>query len=82
MNKDEIISILAERTRNKKAVVREVIEEFMNVVVEGALRDGSTRFGKHIFKKKINAPRLARNPHTGEQVQGGEKTRVAYSLII
>jgi DNA-binding protein HU-beta len=71
MGKADLVSKIADATDFKKKGIEEVLNEFMMIVREDVLENGVELrlrdFGT--FRKKVTAPRTARNPKTGEALK-------------
>lgn len=69
MNKGELIDAVARNTGESKATTEKVINETLDVIVNGVVASGKvaiTGFGT--FEARDRAARTARNPQTGEEI--------------
>ncbi len=81
VTKKELIDRIADKTGNKRVVVKRVIQGFLDEIIE-ELADGNRLefrdFG--VFESKIRAARRAQNPKTLEQVDVPEKRTVKFKV--
>jgi integration host factor subunit beta len=81
ITKKELIDRIAERTGNKRVVVKRVIQNFLDEVI-GELSQGNRLefrdFG--VFEVKERAPRIAQNPKTMEKVKVPAKATVKFKV--
>ena len=79
MNKQDLISAIAEQTTLTKEVSKNVIEAIVSTISE-ALKNGEkvqlTGFGS--WETKVREARKGRNPKTGEEIQIDQKTVVKF----
>ena len=69
MNKVELVSIVAEKTGSTKKVVDEVINEFMDAIVNTLANDEKVVLsGFGTFEVRVRAERTGRNPRNGELI--------------
>jgi DNA-binding protein HU-beta len=69
VNKGELIDAVARNTGESKATTEKVINETLDVIVNGVVASGKvaiTGFGT--FEARDRAARTARNPQTGEEI--------------
>lgn len=75
MNKTEIIEKIAKKNNLKKAEVANIVDEFINEIVN-SVTDGNSveiaKFGK--FYPSVRKARLGRDFYTGEKISIEEKT--------
>ena len=70
MNKAELIERLTERLGTDRKVATAAVEGFVDLVVRSVHKGESvTITGFGVFEKRKRAPRVARNPRTGETVK-------------
>ena len=70
MNKAELIERLTERLGTDRKTATAAVEGFVDLVVRAVHNDESvTITGFGVFEKRERAPRVARNPRTGETVK-------------
>lgn len=70
MNKAELIERLTERLETDRRTATNAVEEFIDLVVRAVNKGESvTITGFGVFEKRKRAPRVARNPRTGETVK-------------
>ncbi|MFH1419767.1 MAG: HU family DNA-binding protein [Planctomycetota bacterium] len=81
VTKKELIDRIADRTGNKRVVVKRVIQHFLDEIM-GELGKGNRLefrdFG--VFESKVRAARIAQNPKTLERVQVPEKRTVKFKI--
>lgn len=81
ITKKELIDRIAERTGNKRVVVKRIIQNFLDEVI-GELSQGNRLefrdFG--VFEVKARAPRIAQNPKTMEKVKVPAKATVKFKV--
>lgn len=80
MNKQEIVEKLSKEFPYSKAEL-ERINDFIFDSIKEAVGNGDkvSIAGFGIFNKKVSAPRLARNPKTGEKVKVPATSKVKFS---
>lgn len=75
MNKKELIDRLCLETGYRKAVVELVVEKLFSCVSRHLATGGKVQISSFgTFKAVKRAPRIGRNPHTGESVPIPERT--------
>lgn len=81
ITKKELIDRIAERTGNKRVVVKRIVQNFLDEVI-GELAVGNRLefrdFG--VFEVKERAPRIAQNPKTMEKVKVPAKATVKFKV--
>jgi integration host factor subunit beta len=81
VTKKELIDRIADKTGNKRVVVKRIIQGFLDDIIR-ELGDGNRLefrdFG--VFECKIRAARVAQNPKTLERVQVPEKRTVKFKV--
>ncbi|MFQ5654258.1 MAG: HU family DNA-binding protein [Planctomycetota bacterium] len=79
ITKRDLVQLIAEKTNVQQQKAKEVIQTFLDEIV-GELAKGNRLefrdFG--VFEPKAKAPRLARNPRTGEKIHVPEKITVKF----
>jgi integration host factor subunit beta len=81
VTKKELIDRIADRTGNKRVVVKRVIQSFLDEIMDelgGGNRLEFRDFG--VFESKIRAARIAQNPKTLERVEVPEKRTVKFKI--
>ncbi|BAI81848.1 DNA-binding protein HU (plasmid) [Deferribacter desulfuricans SSM1] len=70
MKKEEIIALLVERTNMRKKDVKELLNAFEEIVLEGVKEGKKVPLGAlGYFKKVERSARTGHNPKTGEKIQ-------------
>lgn len=79
MNKQELVSAMAEETQLTKKDVESVLNSFVNVV-SNALekKDNVQLIGFGTFETRERAARTGRNPQTGEELNIAASTTAAF----
>ncbi len=81
VTKKELIDRIADKTGNKRVVVKRIIQGFLDEIIE-ELGDGNRLefrdFG--VFESKVRAARVAQNPKTLERVHVPEKRTVKFKV--
>lgn len=79
MNKTQLITALARRSGLGHGDVRRVIDALFDEVIPEELEAGRSVAirGFGTFEARLRAPRLARNPSTGEAIQVPARTQFA-----
>ena len=78
MTKKDIAAVLSNEYSLSKKDAETVVLLVLDTAISGAMEDGRTQCGKHIFTKKTRACRTGRNPKTGESIAIPERTMVVY----
>lgn len=81
VTKKELIDRIADRTGNKRVVVKRVIQTFLDEIIDelgGGNRLEFRDFG--VFECKVRAARIAQNPKTLERVEVPEKRTVKFKI--
>ncbi|MCH9023295.1 MAG: integration host factor subunit beta, partial [Planctomycetes bacterium] len=69
ITKKQLIDRIAERTNNKRIVVKRIIQSFLDDVIEELGNDNRLEFRDFgVFEAKRRAARVAQNPKTLERV--------------
>ena len=70
MRRDQLIRQIANKTGERFAVVRAVLDAFQDVTAESLARGEQVSLhGFGSFEIKSRSPRIGRNPHTGEAIE-------------
>ena len=81
ITKKEIIDRIAENTDTKRAVVKPVVQSFLDEIIEELAKNNRLEFRDFgVFETKIRAARKAQNPKTMEQVQVPAKRNVKFKM--
>ena len=79
VTKKELVDHIADKTKTKRIIVKQIIQEFLNGVI-GELGDGNRLefrdFG--VFEVKRRAARIAQNPKTLQRVNVPPKRTVKF----
>lgn len=81
MTKPELLTALATKSELSKNEVSLVLDALVEIISEEVFLKGDQVSipGLGVFKQKESAPRNGINPKTGESIQIGAKTKVAFS---
>jgi integration host factor subunit beta len=81
ITKKEIIDRIAENTNTRRAVVKPVIQHFLDEIVNELTKNNRLEFRDFgVFETKIRAARRAQNPKTMERVQVPAKRNVKFKM--
>ncbi len=81
ITKKELIDRIAERTNNKRVVVKRIIQAFLDDIVEELGQDNRLEFRDFgVFECKSRAARVAQNPKTLERVKVPPKRTVKFKV--
>jgi integration host factor subunit beta len=81
VTKKELIDRIADRTGNKRVVVKRIIQGFLDEIVDELGQGNRLEFRDFgVFESKIRAPRVAQNPKTLERVEVPEKRTVKFKI--
>ena len=81
ITKKEIIDRIAENTNTKRAVVKPVIQSFLDEIIDELAKNNRLEFRDFgVFETKIRAARKAQNPKTMEQVRVPAKRNVKFKM--
>jgi len=70
VTKKEVIDRIAENTNTRRAVVKPVVQSFLDEIIDELAKNNRLEFRDFgVFETKIRAARKAQNPKTMEQVQ-------------
>ena len=81
VTKKELIDRIADKTGNKRVVVKRIIQSFLDDIVSELGEGNRLEFRDFgVFECKIRAARVAQNPKTLERVQVPEKRTVKFKV--
>ncbi|MGB2862221.1 MAG: HU family DNA-binding protein [Sedimentisphaerales bacterium] len=81
ITKKEVIDRIAESTNTKRAVVKPVIQSFLDEIIDELAKNNRLEFRDFgVFETKIRAARKAQNPKTMEQVRVPAKRNVKFKM--
>jgi integration host factor subunit beta len=81
VSKKEIVKNIADKTQVKQLVVKNIVQNFLNEIVNELGKGNRLEFrGFGIFEVKERSPRTAQNPKTLEKVQVGAKRTVKFRM--
>jgi len=81
ITKKEVIDRIAENTNTRRAVVKPVIQSFLDEIIEELAKNNRLEFRDFgVFETKIRAARRAQNPKTMERVQVPAKRNVKFKM--
>jgi integration host factor subunit beta len=81
VTKKELIDRIADRTGNKRVVVKRIIQTFLDEIMDELGNDNRLEFRDFgVFETKIRAARRAQNPKTMERVEVPEKRTVKFKV--
>lgn len=81
ITKKELIDRIAETTGTKRAVVRTILQTFLDAIVEELGNGNRLEFRDFgVFESRLRAPRIAQNPKTLEQVTVPSKRTVKFKI--
>ena len=81
ITKKDVIDRIAENTNSKRAVVKPVIQSFLDEIIDELAKNNRLEFRDFgVFETKIRAARKAQNPKTMEQVQVPAKRNVKFKM--
>jgi integration host factor subunit beta len=81
ITKKEIIDRIAENTNTRRAVVKPVIQHFLDEIVNELTKNNRLEFRDFgVFETKKRAARRAQNPKTMERVQVPAKRNVKFKM--
>jgi len=81
ITKKELIDRIAEKTVNKRVVVKKIIQLFLDEIVDELSRGNRLEFRDFgVFESKIRQARTAQNPKTLERVEVPEKRTVKFKV--
>ena len=81
ITKKEVIDRIAENTNTKRAVVKPVVQSFLDEIIDELAKANRLEFRDFgVFETKIRAARKAQNPKTLEQVRVPPKRNVKFKM--
>ncbi len=81
VTKKELVDRIAEQTRQKRVKVKQVVQLFLDEVVEELGRGNRLEFREFgVFQTKLRAARVAQNPKTLERVHVPPKRTVKFKV--
>ena len=79
VTKKEIVDRIAERTKTRHVLVKEVVQSFLDEVIAELARGNRLEFRDFgVFEARVRAARMAQNPKTLERVHVPEKRTVRF----
>ena len=81
VTKKELIDRIADRTAQKRVVVKRVIQSFLDEIIDELGQGNRLEFRDFgVFESKVRAARIAQNPKTLERVTVPEKRTVKFKV--
>jgi len=81
VTKKELIDRIADKTGNKRVVVKRIIQSFLDDIINELGEGNRLEFRDFgVFECKVRAARVAQNPKTLERVQVPEKRTVKFKV--
>jgi len=81
ITKKELIDRIAERTGSKRVVVKRIIQNFLDEIVDELGRGNRLEFRDFgVFESRLRAERIAQNPKTLERVHVPTKRTVKFKV--
>lgn len=81
ITKKELIDQISEKTRNKRVVVKKVIQAFLDNIIDELGNGNRLEFRDFgVFESKQRAARVAQNPKTLERVEVPPKRTVKFKV--
>jgi len=81
ITKKDVIDRIAENTNTKRAVVKPVVQSFLDEIIDELAKNNRLEFRDFgVFETKIRAARKAQNPKTMEQVRVPAKRNVKFKM--
>lgn len=81
VTKKELIDRIAEKTKTKRVVVKDILQQFLDEVIEELGKANRLEFRDFgVFETKARAPRIAQNPKTLQRVQVPSKRTVKFKV--
>ena len=81
ITKKDVIDRIAENTNTRRAVVKPVVQSFLDEIIDELAKNNRLEFRDFgVFETKIRAARRAQNPKTMEQVQVPAKRNVKFKM--
>ena len=81
ITKKELVDRIADKTNTKRVVVKDVIQRFLNEIIEELGKGNRLEFRDFgVFETKQRAARIAQNPKTLQRVQVPAKRTVKFKV--
>jgi integration host factor subunit beta len=81
VTKKDLIDRIADKTGNKRVVVKRIIQYFLDDIMDELGRGNRLEFRDFgVFESKVRAARTAQNPKTLERVEVPEKRTVKFKV--
>lgn len=81
ITKKELVDRIAEKTQNKPAIVKTVVQQFLDEISSELSKNNRLEFRDFgIFEVKERAARMAQNPKTMEPVEVPAKRTVKFKM--
>ncbi len=81
ITKKELIDRIAETTNHKRVVVKRIIQDFLDEIIDELGRGNRLEFRDFgVFESKVRAARTAQNPKTLERVSVPSKRTVKFKV--
>ena len=81
VTKKDLIDRIADRTGNKRVVVKRIIQSFLDDIIEELGKGNRLEFRDFgVFESKVRAARTAQNPKTLERVEVPAKRTVKFKV--
>ena len=81
ITKKEVIDRIAENTNTRRAVVKPVVQSFLDEIIDELAKNNRLEFRDFgVFETKMRAARTAQNPKTMEQVKVPAKRNVKFKM--
>ena len=81
VTKKELIDRIADQTKHKRVVVKDVVQRFLNEIISELGSGNRLEFRDFgVFETKARAPRIAQNPKTLQRVQVPPKRTVKFKV--
>ncbi len=79
ITKRDLVQLIAEKTNVQQQKAKEVIQSFLDEIITELANGNRLEFRDFgVFEPRKKAPRLARNPRTGEKIQVPDKVTVKF----
>ncbi len=79
VTKRDLVQAIAEETNVQQQKAKEVIQCFLDRIIDELAHGNRLEFRDFgVFEPKAKAPRIARNPRTGEKINVPEKVTVKF----
>jgi integration host factor subunit beta len=81
VTKKEMVDRIADRTKNKRVVVKQIVQCFLDEIIAELGQGNRLEFRDFgVFETKMRAARMAQNPKTLERVQVPSKRTVKFKV--